>query len=179
MSRSRDVLFVASWMEEPSLARLRAGAGDAIDILHDNALLAPPRYREDHVGRADFRRSAEQEAAWRAHLGRATILWDFPGKDSEGRPGVVHAPNVRWAQTTSAGVGQMVARLGEAARDIVVTTASGEHARALAEFAGAARAGEGPAAACARPAGASLGALLRRVARRPHARHRWRRQDRR
>jgi phosphoglycerate dehydrogenase-like enzyme len=41
---------------------------------------------------------------------------------------------MRWVQTTSAGVGQMVARLGLADSDVVVTTARGVHAEALAEF---------------------------------------------
>ena len=44
------------------------------------------------------------------------------------------APNVRWVQTTSAGVGQMVAKLGLADSDLVVTTARGVHAEALTEF---------------------------------------------
>lgn len=129
-----DIVFIASHMEETLARRIRAAAPAGIEVIHDGDLHAPPRYREDHVGRADFARTPEQEARWRAHLSRATILWDFPAKDAEGRPGITHAPNVRWVQTTSAGVGQMVARLGPLAADILVTTASGVHAGPLAEF---------------------------------------------
>ena len=44
-------------------------------------------------------------------------------------------PKLRWIQTTSAGVGPMIKRLGLADTDILVTTASGIHAKPLAEFA--------------------------------------------
>jgi phosphoglycerate dehydrogenase-like enzyme len=44
-------------------------------------------------------------------------------------------PKLRWIQTTSAGVGPMIKRLGLSETDILVTTASGIHAIPLAEFA--------------------------------------------
>src|SRR5690606_22824946 len=44
------------------------------------------------------------------------------------------SPNLRWVQTTSAGVGQQVVRLGMQDSDVMVTTASGLHAGPLAEF---------------------------------------------
>jgi phosphoglycerate dehydrogenase-like enzyme len=43
-------------------------------------------------------------------------------------------PRLRWIQATSAGVGQFAARAGLTKSEIVVTTASGVHARPLAEF---------------------------------------------
>ena len=44
------------------------------------------------------------------------------------------APRLRWLQSTSAGIGQMVKRVGLDQTDITFTTASGVHARPLADF---------------------------------------------
>jgi phosphoglycerate dehydrogenase-like enzyme len=44
------------------------------------------------------------------------------------------APRLRWLQATSAGIGQMVQRVGLDRSNIVLTTASGVHARPLADF---------------------------------------------
>ena len=62
-------------------------------------------------------------------MGQADILWDLPAPED-----IAHAARLRWIQTTSTGVGQAVAQLGLAERDILVTTARGVHARPLAEF---------------------------------------------
>jgi len=130
MVAPRDVLFFASPLEAEQVARIRAAAGPEIEVVHTPELHPPLRYVADHNGREDFRRDAAAEARWRAHLARATILWDFPDKSV----GLAEAPHVRWVQTTSAGVGQMVAKLGLADSDLLVTTARGVHAEALAEF---------------------------------------------
>ena len=131
---AREIVFFSSPLETAQVERIRAAAGARAEIVHLPDLHPPLRYVADHNGRADFRRDAAQEARWRAALARATILWDFPGKSADGTEGLALAPHVRWVQTTSAGVGQMVARLGLAASDVVVTTARGVHADALAEF---------------------------------------------
>jgi len=134
MAARPEIIFIASPLEAEQVARIRAAAGSRAELIHDPDLHAPLRYVGDHNGRADFRRTPEQEARWRSHLARATILWDFPSKSAEGQGGLAVAPNVRWVQTTSAGVGQMVAKLGLAESDLVVTTARGVHAEALTEF---------------------------------------------
>jgi phosphoglycerate dehydrogenase-like enzyme len=133
MSAAKEVVFITSPLEQEQVDRIRAAARGRVEIVHEPDLHPKLRYVGDHNGVADFKRSAEQEARWRAHLARATILWDFPEKSADGG-GVSAAPNVRWVQTTSAGVGQMVAKLGLADSDLVVTTARGVHAEALAEF---------------------------------------------
>jgi phosphoglycerate dehydrogenase-like enzyme len=127
-----EVILIASWLEEEHVARVRAAAPWA-ELIHEPHLLRPPRYAADHKGR-DVRRSEEEEARWRAHLARATILFDFDQTHLEDLPEV--APNVRWVQATSSGIGQFVERMGYARRmpDITFTTASGVHARPLAEF---------------------------------------------
>jgi phosphoglycerate dehydrogenase-like enzyme len=89
------------------------------------------RYLGDH-GDPAFRRTPEQEREWHDLLSRADILWDFP--PYERVPVLDLAPRLRWVQTTSAGVGQLVKRLGLQESDLIITTASGIHAQALAEF---------------------------------------------
>jgi phosphoglycerate dehydrogenase-like enzyme len=129
----RDVILVTSWIEPHLVERIRAAAPEA-EVVHEPELLRPPRYPADHSG-SPVTRSEEQEAAWRAHLARATILFDFDPTHREDLPDL--APRVRWIQATSAGIGQMVRRLEYARRmpGVTFTTASGVHARPLAEFA--------------------------------------------
>lgn len=134
MASPSDVIFISTPLEIEQVARIRAAAGARVEVIHEPDLHPPLRYVADHNGVDGFARTAEQEARWRRHLARATILWDFPPKSADGTGGFALAPNVRWVQTTSAGVGQMVARLGLADSDLVVTTASGVHAEALTEF---------------------------------------------
>ena len=71
---------------------------------------------------------------WRALLARAEILFDFDHSNFQDLPDL--APNVRWVQCTSAGIGQAVRRYGYDTRmpRAIFTTASGVHAAPLAEF---------------------------------------------
>ena len=130
---ARDVLLIASWLEPELVERVRAAAPHA-DVVHEPDLLRPPRYPADHAGRP-VERTPEQEARWRALLARATILFDFDRTHLDDLPEL--APRVRWIQATSAGIGQFVRRHGYDRRmpGTVFTTASGVHARPLAEFA--------------------------------------------
>ena len=134
MTQPQEIIFFASPLETGQVDRIRAATAGRAEVVHLPDLHPPLRYVADHNGREDFRRDPAQEARWRAALARATILWDFPDKAGGDAGGLALAPRVRWVQTTSAGVGQMVARLGLADSDIVVTTARGVHAEALAEF---------------------------------------------
>jgi len=126
-------VLIASWLEPELVEEIRS-LDPAVTVLHEPGLLAPPRYPADHHG-APFTRSPAQEARWRELLARATVLFDFDRTHLADLPEL--APNVRWIQATSAGIGQFVRRYGYAARmrDIVFTTASGVHAPPLAEFA--------------------------------------------
>ncbi len=127
-----DVLLIASWLEPEHVARIRATAPD-IRVVHEPDLLRPPRYPADHTGKK-VERTPEDEARWQELLGQATILFDFDMTHIPDLP--ERAPNVRWVQATSAGIGQFVRRNGYAERmpNTVFTTASGVHARPLAEF---------------------------------------------
>ncbi len=128
-----DTLLIASWIEPELVEHIRECAGE-IRVVYEPDLLRPPRYAADHTGQ-ECERSEDDEARWRALLAEATILFDFDITHRQDLPDL--APNVRWVQATSAGIGPFVRRLGYDTRmpDAVFTTASGVHARPLAEFA--------------------------------------------
>ncbi len=130
----QEIVFITSPLEAEHAARIKSVAGDRAEVIYDSDLFPPTRYQADHKGVDGFARTAEQEARWRAHLTCATILWDFPSGPPERGGGLALAPHVRWVQTTSSGVGPMVHALGLADSDLIVTTARGVHADALAEF---------------------------------------------
>lgn len=126
-------VLIASWLEPELVDELRRSE-PRLRVLYEPELIAPPRYPVDHHG-APFERTPEQETRWRALLAEATVLFDFDRTHLDDLPAL--APNVRWIQATSAGIGQFVRRHGYAERmpDTVFTTASGVHAHPLAEFA--------------------------------------------
>lgn len=130
MATERPVVFITTPLETEHVARIRTVAPDRLEVIAEADLWPPQRYVADHKGKDGFARTADQEARWRAHLGRADIMWDFPPHAAD----LVHAPNLKWVQTTSSGVGQMVQRLGDTAARVLVTTARGVHAQPLAEF---------------------------------------------
>src|SRR5258708_21257685 len=132
-NRSQSVL-ITSPLEVEHVDRSRAVAPDAVETIYEPDLLPPTRYLADKKGRDGFELNGEHRQRWRSHLARATILWDFPGGSPEKGGGLAWAPHVKWVQTTSSGVGQMVERLGLADTDLLVTTARGVHAEPLAEF---------------------------------------------
>lgn len=118
-------------MEPEHVDRIRQ-VDARLEVLNEPGLLAPPRYVADHTNTVT--RTAAEEARWRSLLARADILFDFDR--SSGRNLPMLAPKVRWIQATSAGIGEYVRRMGyaESMPDTVFTTASGVHARPLAEF---------------------------------------------
>ena len=124
-----QTVCIASPLEAEHVARI-AAVDPALRVLYAPDLLPPTRYVADHKGAA-FTRTPDQQQRWRAMLAEADIFWDFPAPDPAD---IAHAPRLRWIQTTSTGVGQAVAKLGLAERNILVTTARGVHARPLAEF---------------------------------------------
>ena len=124
-------VLIASYLEPEFVEQIRDEVPE-INVLYDPALLGSPRYTADHT--APVSRSPEQEAQWQALLSEADILFDFDFSHREDLPDL--APNLKWIQATSAGIGQFVRRMGYANRtDWIFTTASGVHARPLAEFA--------------------------------------------
>jgi phosphoglycerate dehydrogenase-like enzyme len=126
------VVFISTPLEPEHVVRIRSVAPDRVEVIAEPDLWPPRRYVADHKGPESFVRTAEQEARWRRHLARAEVLWDFPPPAAGG--GMALAPNVKWVQTTSSGVGQMVKQLGLQDSGLLVTIAKGVHAGPLAEF---------------------------------------------
>jgi len=88
----------------------------------------------DHNGDPIYQRTPEQEQRWRELLAQADILFDFDPTHRADLPDL--APNARWIQATSAGIGPLVKDNHYDSRmpNTVITTASGVHRRPLAEF---------------------------------------------
>lgn len=124
-------VLVASYLEPEHIERMRSEFPD-VDFIYRPDLIGEPRYVADHT--APIERTPEQETEWRALLKEADILFDFDYSHRQDLPEL--APNIRWIQATSAGIGQFVHRMQFDERtDWIFTTASGVHARPLAEFA--------------------------------------------
>lgn len=130
--QDRVVAVVASPLEDDVATRLVDARPDRVEVVFRPDLLPPARFAADHNGDPSWRRDADQELAWRAILARAEITWDMATLGTDG-PRTL-SPSLRWVQTTSAGVGPRAAALGLGGSDVLVTTASGVHARPLAEF---------------------------------------------
>jgi glyoxylate/hydroxypyruvate reductase A len=125
-------VLIASYLEPEYVERIRQ-VDERLNVLYEPDLLPPPRYPADHTGKP-LERSPEQEGVWRQLLEEADILFDFDYTHRETLPDL--APNVKWIQATSAGIGQFVKRMGydERMPDTIFTTASGVHSQPLAEF---------------------------------------------
>lgn len=128
--RQDSVRVVITSPLEDDLVAAIAATHPALDVVYPADLIPEPRYPADHaLPRAD---SPEARARWDGLLSGAEVLFDFgPASMVDG---LAALPNLRWIQATSAGVGQFAARTGLTRSEIVVTTASGVHARPIAEF---------------------------------------------
>jgi len=125
-------VLIASFLEEEHVRRI-SDVDPRVRVIYRPDLLRPPRYAADHKG-ANTDRTPDQEGEWRELLAEADVLFDFDQTHREDLPEV--APQVRWVQSTSSGIGQFVATMGYAERmpNTVFTKASGVHGRPLAEF---------------------------------------------
>ena len=127
----RVTVMLTSPLELEHVDRIAGAFPDQIEVTFRPDLMPAPRYVADH-GDPAWRRNPAQEQEWHGLLGQAEVLLDFP--QNEPRPLLELAPKLRWVQTTSAGVGPLVQRLGLQDSHLIVTTASGIHAQPLAEF---------------------------------------------
>jgi glyoxylate/hydroxypyruvate reductase A len=117
-------VVVTSPLEDDLLDRIRA-ADERIDLVVPHELIAAPEFPSAHPFPANDDR-------WQPLLDSAEVLFDFG--PIELAPKLASRPQLRWIQATSAGVGRLAERVGLLDSDVVVTTSSGVHARALAEF---------------------------------------------
>jgi phosphoglycerate dehydrogenase-like enzyme len=130
MSDRLNLLF-ATYLEPEHVERVRA-VSPQLNVIYEPDLIPTSRYPGDHYN--SIQRTPEQEARWRELLASADILFDFDPSHRQDLPEL--APRLRWVQATSAGIGQFVRRFGYDNRmpGVVFTTASGVHARPLADF---------------------------------------------
>ena len=129
---SAHSILIASYLEAEHVERIRA-VDEQIVVHYEPELLRPPRYPADHNGHPTSR-TQDEELKWLALLNKAEILFDFDQTHLADLPEL--APNIKWIQATSAGIGQMVKRLEYDKRmpETIFTTASGIHSQPLAEF---------------------------------------------
>ena len=125
------VVLIATPLLPELVEQIRA-VDPRITLLYDPELLPRPRFPNDHGGAPGTFRTPEQETRFLEMLGQAEVLFDFDRPHLRDLSTV--APRLRWVQSTSAGIGQMVKRVGLDKAGIVITTASGVHARPLADF---------------------------------------------
>ena len=128
---SNHTILIATYLEPEYVERLRA-VSPRVRVIYEPELIPAARYPADHYN--TIVRTPEQEVRWRALLAQADVLFDFDPTHRRDLPDL--APNVRWVQATSAGIGQFVRRMGYDRRmpGTIFTTASGVHVAALAEF---------------------------------------------
>jgi phosphoglycerate dehydrogenase-like enzyme len=131
-NKAKYNLLIASYLEPEYIEKIRQVAPERFNVIFEPDLIGAPRYPADHYAILD--RTPEQEARWCELLGKADIIFDFDYSHRSDLPDL--APNLRWIQSTSAGIGQFINRLGYDTRlpDTIFTTASGVHARPLAEY---------------------------------------------
>jgi phosphoglycerate dehydrogenase-like enzyme len=120
---------ITSPLEDELVDAIRA-THERLDVVYESDLLAPPRYASDHpLPSLD---SPRARARWEELLDDAEVLFDFGPLELAST--LARRPRLRWVQATSAGVGRLAERIGLCASPVSVTTASGVHARPLAEF---------------------------------------------
>jgi phosphoglycerate dehydrogenase-like enzyme len=131
-SKEKYNLLIVSYLEPHHVERIR-NIDSRINVLYEPSLIPPKRFPSDHIG-ATFQRTDDQEIKWLSLLRSADILFDFDRSHYEDLP--VLAPNVKWLQATSSGIGQTIKNMkyDERMPSTVFTSASGVHRRPLAEF---------------------------------------------
>jgi glyoxylate/hydroxypyruvate reductase A len=124
-------ILIASPLEADQIARIAEAAPDRAVVMHAPDLLPTPNYVADHNGTKP-QLSETGKARWLGLLADANILFDFDWMAPERL--LETAPRLRWVQGTSAGLSEFLERTGLAQSSILITTAAGVHASALAEF---------------------------------------------
>ncbi|HEV7666085.1 MAG TPA: D-2-hydroxyacid dehydrogenase [Chloroflexota bacterium] len=100
------------------------------EVTYRPDMLGTPRYQGDHF--PPFQRTPEQAAEWAALLSQAEVMFDVDQPSQLNFPSRV--PKLKWLQTSSSGIGELMHKMGMADSSIQVTNAAGIHAVPLAEF---------------------------------------------
>ena len=104
-----------------------------INVIYRPDIINIPRFPSDHTGIVQ-EKDKKKIIEWNNYLNDADILFDFdrsidPNLDQ-------YAPNVKWIQATSAGIGNYLIKNEYIKKmpNTIFTTASGVHSKPLAEF---------------------------------------------
>ncbi len=133
MSQKPENVFVGTYFEPEEIERVRQEVTRrGLNFIYHGEWLQPASFPAEHDHNIQL--TPEQWTVWLEDMKLADIMLDFetvtlPRWQSENL-----LPRLQWVQGTSAGMGQAIARSGLAETDVIVTTASGIHAQALAEF---------------------------------------------
>jgi len=127
---SDKVKVMITFFLEPELVEKIRSLDRRIEVLYEPDMMGRPRYQSHHVG---FQGTNEQEKRWLELMSQAEVIFGYIGRSYlKDLPKL--APNLKWNQSPSTGIGQMVYRGGLTESDIVFTTAGGVHVRPLSEF---------------------------------------------
>jgi glyoxylate/hydroxypyruvate reductase len=130
VNNRRPKVLITSYLQ-PEIVEIIREKVPEVEVIDRKDLLYQPKHINDHSTVAS--RTADQEKEWKKLLAEADVLFDFDHSHMDDLPEL--APNLKWIQATSAGIGQMVRSKGYAEKtNWVFTTASGIHVRPLAEF---------------------------------------------
>ena len=129
--QKRVPVLIASWLDQRHADRIAAAEPERIEVLYAPELLPTTRYEADHHGPRRELAGAEL-SRWAGMLARAEVAFEFDWEKASDL--LARAPNLRWVQSTSSGIGPLLARLGLAGSRLIVTNAAGIHAQPLAEF---------------------------------------------
>jgi len=129
---SNRVKVLITFRIEPELIKKIEAIDPRIEVLYEPELLGSPRYPCDQHG-TPIQHTPAQKKRWSDLLSQTEVLFGYALHTNVNELSET-APNLKWMQSPSAGVGQWVKRTGFSDLGIPLTTASGIHATPLAEF---------------------------------------------
>ncbi len=103
-----------------------------IEVMYDPSLLGKPRYLNDQHG-APINRTPEQRKKLIDRMRETEVLFGYVPNEYQCDI-KLHFPKLRWMQSASSGIGWRAKSLGWTETDIDITSSSGIHSTALAEF---------------------------------------------
>lgn len=127
---SDKVKVMITFFLEPELVEKIRSLDPRIEVLYEPDLMGRPRYQSHHVG---FQGTPEQEKRWLELMSQAEVIFGYIRRSHLiDLPKL--APRLKWNQSPSTGIGQMLNKGGLTESDIVFTTAGGVHVTPLSEF---------------------------------------------
>jgi phosphoglycerate dehydrogenase-like enzyme len=127
---SGEVVVVVTTPLEPELVERLRAVDPRLEVVYPAGLLPVPDFPSSHPLPTLEAPGARER--WEELLDRAEVLFDLG--PVELAPTLAERPDLRWVQASSAGIGRFAKRHGLLGSRVVVTSASGTHARPLAEF---------------------------------------------